>query len=59
MSRLSLFVISFFLWNYNYGISLFFQAGPVIETLLSSFPEYMKVKDLPHDDRDFKVSYFV
>jgi len=31
------------------------EAGPVIETLLSSFPEYMKVKDLPHDDRDFKI----
>ena len=39
-------------------IAFFLQAGPVIETILSSFPEYLRVKDLPHDDMNYKVYRF-
>ena len=35
-----------------------FQAGPVVESILRSFPEYIKVKDLPHDDITYKVNHF-
>ncbi|XP_068731298.1 ribosomal oxygenase 1-like [Montipora capricornis] len=31
------------------------EAGPLVEAILHSFPEYIKVRDLPHDDIDFKV----
>ena len=31
------------------------QAGPSIEHILKSFPSYVKVEDLPHEDLNFKV----
>ena len=27
----------------------------MLEMILSSFPEYIRVKDLPHDDTNYKV----
>ena len=33
------------------------QAGPVVESILRSFPDYIKVKDLPHEDSTYKVNY--
>ncbi|KAL9952077.1 hypothetical protein ACROYT_G039281 [Oculina patagonica] len=31
------------------------EAGPVVESILRSFPEYIKVKDLPHEDTTYKI----
>jgi len=31
------------------------EAGPVVESILRSFPDYIKVKDLPHDDITYKI----
>ncbi|XP_029211683.2 ribosomal oxygenase 1-like [Acropora millepora] len=31
------------------------EAGPMVEIILASFPEYIKVSDLPHDDINYKV----
>ena len=33
-----------------------FQAGPIIESILQSYPDYIAVKDLPHDDTNYKVN---
>ena len=33
-----------------------FQAGPIIESILQRYPDYIAVKDLPHDDTNFKVN---
>lgn len=30
----------------------------MIETILTTFPDYIKVKDLPHDDTAYKVNHF-
>lgn len=30
----------------------------MIETILRTFPDYIKVKDLPHDDTAYKVNHF-
>lgn len=37
--------------------TIIFQAGPVVESILRSFPDYIKVKDLPHDDITYKVNH--
>ena len=29
----------------------------MVEIILASFPEYIKVSDLPHDDISYKVSF--
>ena len=29
----------------------------MVEIILASFPEYIKVSDLPHDDINYKVSF--
>ncbi|EDO39118.1 predicted protein [Nematostella vectensis] len=31
------------------------EAGPSIECILNAFPNFVKVKDLPHDNLEFKV----
>ncbi|XP_015758221.1 PREDICTED: bifunctional lysine-specific demethylase and histidyl-hydroxylase NO66-like [Acropora digitifera] len=33
------------------------EAGPMVEIILASFPEYIKVSDLPHDDINYKVRF--
>ena len=40
----------------NRLLHFYFQAGPVVESILRSFPDYIKVKDLPHEDTTYKVN---
>ena len=41
----------------SFVLSFYLQAGPIIEAILCGFPDYIKVKDLPQDDTDFKVTF--
>jgi len=37
------------------SLELGLEAGPVVESILRSFPDYIKVKDLPHEDTTYKI----